>query len=177
MNFDIDHRAIAVKLFNRCWEILDELPVEGPREGPIVANAQTDELERAAYASLYHWSQIGDEKNIAIGEWMIAHMYMVLGQFAEAERFALRVIELCEGVGLGDYYLAYGYLEMARIRRASSASISSSPDFGNPALDSEMDEGAGGWRYWLNKAKAVEIADPQDREQFEGDLAKDGWGP
>jgi len=155
MNFDIDHRAIAVKLFNRCWEILDELPVEGPREGPIVASAQTDELERAAYASLYHWSQIGDEKNIAIGEWMIAHMYTVLGQYAEAERFARRVIELCEGVGLGDYYLAYGYLEMARIRRAQG----------------------GDYREWLNKAKAVEIADAEDREQFEGDLAKDDWGP
>ena len=153
MNFDIDHRAIAVKLFHRCWEILDALPLEGPREGPVTSSAHTDELERAAFASLYHWSQIGDAKNIAIGEWMIAHMYRVLGQYKEAERFAQKVIDHCEKNGLRDFYLAYGYLEMARIKKA----------LGQPMED------------WLTKAKSIEIPDEEDRLIFEKDLAKNGW--
>ena len=143
MNFDIDHRSIAVKLFNRCWELLDT-PESDPRN---------DELERAAFASLYHWSQIGDAKNVAIGEWMIAHMYLSLGRLAEAERFSDRVISGCEANHLADFYLAYGYLEKARIRRAQGQEYES----------------------WLAKAMAVKIEDPEEHAQFEGDLAKDKW--
>jgi tetratricopeptide (TPR) repeat protein len=143
MNTDFDHRALAVRLFNRCWELLD-VPESDPRN---------DELERAAFASLYHWSQIGDAKNIAIGEWMIAHMYFSLNRLAEAERFATKVINYCNASGLEDFYLAYGYLELARIRRARREEYAEA----------------------LSKAKAVKIFDDEDREHFESDLAKDGW--
>jgi hypothetical protein len=140
---EIDHRSLAVKLYNRCWELLD-LPASDPRN---------DELERSAFASLYHWWQIGDAKNVAIGEWMISHMYLALERYMEAERFADRVIELCRREGLEDFYLAYGYLEMARIKRAQN-----------------MD-----FHEWLGKARAVPIPDDDDRAVFEADLKKDGW--
>jgi len=140
---EVDHRSLAVKLYNRCWELLD-LPPADPRN---------DELERSAFASLYHWWHAGDAKNIAIGEWMISHMYLVLERYVEAERFANRVIELCRREGLADFYLAYGYLEMARIKRAQGF------DF----------------HEWLGKAKAVEMPDEEDRAVFESDLKKDAW--
>ena len=143
LKLDADHRSLAVKLYNRCWELLD-LPKSDPRN---------DELERSAFASLYHWWHAGDAKNIAIGEWMIAHMYLELERYPEAERFADRVVELCRREGLQDFYLAYGYLEMARIKRAQG-------------LD---------FREWLSRAKAVEIPDAEDREVFEADLKKEGW--
>lgn len=140
---ETDHRSLAVKLYNRCWELLD-LPPSDPRN---------DELERSAFASLYHWWHAGDEKNIAIGEWMIAHMYLALERYSEAERFAKRVIELCRREGLADFYLAYGYLELARIRKAQGQSH----------------------HEWLSKAKSVEIPDPDDLAIFESDLRKDSW--
>ncbi|MBC8066626.1 MAG: hypothetical protein H7Y17_17480 [Chlorobia bacterium] len=138
-------RKLAVSLYNRCWSLI-ESPGSPERD---------DELERSAFASLFHWSRVGDAKNLAIGEWMIAHMYLLLGRFGEAERFARRVIDVCGANGLEDFHLAYGYLEMARIERAR----------GN--ADSAAD--------WVARAKAVEIPDAEDREHFDEDLAPDGW--
>lgn len=138
-------RKLAVALYNHCWTLL-ETPASPERD---------DELERSAFASLYHWSQVGDATNLAIGEWMIAHAYLVLGRLEEAERFALRVVDICASNGLQDFYLAYGYLEMARTERARGNSAS--------AAD------------WLARAKAVEIPDADDQEVFEKDLAGDGW--
>ncbi|HJP83659.1 MAG TPA: hypothetical protein VJ835_09155 [Fimbriimonadaceae bacterium] len=138
---DIDHRQIAVQLFNRCWELL-----EAPR-----SPERDDELERTAFASLFHWAKVGTAKNIAIGEWMIAHVYLELNLLSEAERFARRVIVLCQAKGLEDFHLAYGYLEMARICRKR--------------IDSK-----GEVEKWLDLAKAVEITDPHDREHFQEDL-------
>ncbi len=138
-------RKLAVALYNQCWTLL-ESPASPERD---------DELERSAFASLYHWSKVGDATNLAIGEWMIAHAYLVLGRLAEAERFARRVVAICASNGLQDFYLAYGYLEMARIERTR----------GNSGLAAD----------WLAQAKAVEIPDAEDREHFEEDLVKEGW--
>lgn len=138
-------RKLAVSIYNQCWTLI-ESPASPERD---------DDLERSAFASLYHWSKVGDAKNLAIGEWMIAHAYLVLGKWAEAERFAKRVIDLCVSNGLQDFYLAYGYLEMARIERAR----------GN--AESAAD--------WLARARSVEIPDAEDREILEKDMASDGW--
>jgi len=139
-------RQLAVKLFNHCWTLLkiEDRTAE-----------QDDELERAAFASLYHWSKVGDATNLSIGEWMVAHIYLVLGRFPEAMRFAQRVMDLCRREGLTDFYLAYGHLEMARILQA----------MGKP------DEA----RAEAEKAKAIPIAEEDDREFFEKDLAAESW--
>ena len=141
---DIDHRKVAVQLFNHCWELLEAPP----------SPERDDELERSAFASLFHWSMAGTAKNIAIGEWMIAHVYLELSLLSEAERFARRVIALCQSEGMEDFHLAYGYLEMARICRNRN----------DEKVQVEK---------WLELAKAVHIPDPHDREHFQEDLQKE----
>lgn len=139
-------RQLAVKLYNHCWSLI--------RGGERTAE-QDDELERAAFTSLYHWSKVGNATNLAIGEWMIAHVYLVLGRLPEAARFAQRVIDLCTREGFADFYLAYGHLETARILRAMGK-----PDEAQVEAD---------------KAKAIPIAEEDDREIFEKDVAAENW--
>lgn len=140
------HRKLAVCLYNGIWKLLEK---------PSRSKDEEDYMERSAFASLYHWSLVGDATNIAIGEWMVAHVYVVLGCSDEATRFAERVIEHCEANGLGDFYLAYGYLEMARAMRVA----------GKGAVAQAFAE----------KARAVRIAEDDDRQLFAKDYAADGW--
>lgn len=140
------HRKLAVCLYNGIWPLLEK---------PSRSREEEDYMERSAFASLYHWSKVGDATNIAIGEWMIAHVYVVLGCPDEATRFAERVIEFCQANSLGDFYLAYGYLEMARAMRLA---------------DKEAVAQA-----FAEKARAVPIAEGDDRQLFAKDFAADGW--
>lgn len=149
IELDVDsatQRKIAVSLYNGLWPLLQ-------KEGRTAEDC--NEMERAAFASLYHWSKVGDATNIAIGEWMISHVYVSLGRIDDAIRFAQRTIDWCEQHSLADFYLAYGFLEMARALRVGGKHDNA--------------------KQYLDWAREVEIAEKGDREAFEKDLARDGW--
>ncbi len=151
IELDVDpgtHRKLAVGLYNGLWPLLEK---------DSRTADDNDEMERASFASLYHWSKVGDATNIAIGEWMISHVYVSLGRIEDAIRFAQRTIDTCERNGLSDFYLAYGFLEMARALR-----VAGRHDHAKQYLD------------W---AREVEIAADDDREIFRKDLETDHWGP
>jgi hypothetical protein len=60
-----EHRAVAVKTFNRCWEIL-----EAPR------SAESDaELLTTAHTSRFHWLIAGGAREAAIADWMVSRAY------------------------------------------------------------------------------------------------------
>ena len=139
-------KSIAKTLFNHVWTL-----IQSEARTPV----QDDEMEWAAMASLYHWSKVGDAGNLAIGQWQVAHVYLRLGRLEEAKRYAQKVIETCMGAGLGDFYLAYSYLELAR------------------ALRSEGKEGEA--HAYALKAKETPMADPHDQEHFDQDFKSDGW--
>jgi DNA-binding transcriptional MerR regulator len=139
-----DHRRLGKDLFNHVWTLL-ETADRTPE--------QTDEMIHAAHASRWHWTVGGDPANRARGEWQCSRVYAVLGRGEPALWHARRCVALCETFDLGDWDLAAAYEAMSRA-----------------SLVAGDDAAARDW-----KAKGIaalgEIADPDDREPIEADLA------
>ena len=72
-------RALAVRLFNRAWELLES----GGRSPD-----DDRELLASAVASRLHWEGIGTDENYAAGDWMVAHVASHLGHAGLALDFA-----------------------------------------------------------------------------------------
>jgi hypothetical protein len=62
-------RALAVRLFNRTWELLDAKRDE----------AVDREVLATAMASRLHWQGVGTDDNLAVGDWLVAHVASRLG--------------------------------------------------------------------------------------------------
>ena len=65
------HRALGAGLYNRCWDLLEI-------EDRTID--QDDELLATAYASAWHWRQVGHVANQARGHWMCSRVAAVLGR-------------------------------------------------------------------------------------------------
>ena len=141
------HRRLGVDLFNHVWRLLET--EERTAE-------QDDEMVHAAHASRLHWSRSGASdlpQRLAVGEWQCSRVYAVLGRPEPALHHARRCVALVEAGGLEDWVAASAYEAMAR---ASSVA-------GDRAAFDD----------WRSRARAATdaIADPEDREVIEGDLA------
>jgi hypothetical protein len=77
------HRALAVQLFNRTWELL-----ESPR-----SPADDRVMLASALASRLHWGGIGTAENYAVGDWLVAHVASHLGYCDVALDFAASAYE------------------------------------------------------------------------------------
>jgi hypothetical protein len=110
-------------------------------------------LVNCAHASAYHWSIAPECKpeNIARSEWLISRVYTVVGRSAEAQAHAERCLELCEQHSLADWDLGFAYEALARAARLAG------------------DESAAA--ALIERARGVEVADAEDRELLEQDLA------
>ena len=146
---DIDgatHRALGVALFNHVWTLLDK-----PDRSP----AETDEMIHAAHASRFHWSRAegAETFNLARGEWQCSRVYAVLGRGEPALWHARRCVAINEAAGTADWDIASAYEAMARANAVA----------GDPGAAAE----------WKARATAAldGIADKDDREVIEGDLA------
>jgi hypothetical protein len=101
---EVDHRQLAVNLFNQTWEYLDKQ-----------RTADEDyQMVLIAHASCYHWSQCGTELEQARGEWLISRVHSVLEQGSIALWHAQRSLDLCIKNGFGGFDLAFGYEAVAR---------------------------------------------------------------
>lgn len=100
------HQELAVGLFNNSWDLL--LKEDRTRE-------DEDILLNTVHASLFHWRQIGEAINILRGEWMIAHVYTVLGHKESALYHAENVLRIKAEIQPLDWDLAYCYEAMARV--------------------------------------------------------------
>jgi hypothetical protein len=138
----MDHRELAVAANNRTWELLGN---------DARTDADTREMVHVAHASLWHWLQCGDVENEQRGEWLVSHVYAVIGRAEPAVFHALRCLEITEAAGLQGFDRAYAYEAMGR------------------ALALANDETAAEWRARAEAAGA-EIADPEDRAIFEADF-------
>ena len=110
-------------------------------------------MVHCAHASAYHWSLAPECKpeNLARSEWLASRVYTVAGRREPARVHAERCFELCELHGLGDWDLAFAYEALARSSRLAGD--------------------ADATRKFLSLARSVEIADGEDRELLESDLA------
>lgn len=139
-------QKLAVALYNRTWTLLDK---------PDRTSAEDDEMIHGAHASRYHWGEVRDVEpvNLARGEWQCSRVYAVLGRAEPALWHARRCLAINEASGVRDWDIASAYEAMARACLVAG----------------DMD----GVATWKARATAAldEIADPDDREQIEGDLA------
>jgi tetratricopeptide (TPR) repeat protein len=120
---------------------------------------EDEEMLRAAFASLYHWTYAGTEIHQQRGEWMIAHVYSVLGNAGPAIKHAQRCLELTETHKdqMQDFDIAYAYEGMARAN-----ALAGDAETAKKYLE-------------LAKATGESIADAEDKEWFVGDLAGGDW--
>ena len=141
------HGGEGVALFNAVWEML-----EAAERTP----AQDDQMVHAAHASRWHWSQAGElagAQQLAVGEWQCSRVYSVLRRGEPALHHARASLAVCEEAGLGDWVLAAAYEALTRAAAVAGDEV--------------------GARDWLDRARAATaaIADPEDREVIEADLA------
>ena len=142
---EIDHRRLGVDLFNHTWTLLDK-----SERTP----GEDDEMLHAAHASAYHWSRVGAPENFARSEWQVSRVNAVLGRAEAAVHHAQRSLDHCREHGIGDWDLAFAYEALARAHKVAG------------------DEGD--YRRYLEfaRAAATRIAEDEDRELLERDLAE-----
>jgi uncharacterized protein YndB with AHSA1/START domain len=115
--------------------------------------AADEELLRLAYAAAYHWERAAGARpeNEVRASYLVSR---ALTETAQAHRglvSAERALTVCQEHGIGDFDLAYAHEARARALHA---------------LD-RTDEAAAAW----TAARAVEVADPEDRAIVEADFA------
>jgi uncharacterized protein YndB with AHSA1/START domain len=142
------HRAAAMEANNSTWELLDRAD-RSPDE--------VDDLLGRAYASTYHWRRAARRapENQARGSWLVSHVHAVLGHGELALYHADRCAAVVAEARLHDFDLAYAHEARARAL----------------ACLGRLDEAAAE----LAAARAVPIADDEDRKIIEGDLAAGPW--
>jgi len=138
-----EHRRLGIELYNRTWELL--------------AGADPDEAVDAAHASAHHWRHAAGATaaNRARSHWLCSHVYAVLGRPEPALHHAERCLAIVEGAPseMEDFDLPSAHEALARAYVAA----------GNAAEARIHVE--------LGRAAAAEIADAEEREQLESQLA------
>ena len=143
------HRHFAVAGFNRSWDLLDAADRDG---------AADDEMLAVAFASRWHWGEVGTAENRALGDPQIAKVASALRLGDTALRFASRALAVAEAEGWDGWRRASVYEGMAR------------------ACDAAGDEN--GRDGWMGRAREAldAIDDPAERSVIEEQLAQiPGW--
>lgn len=104
----LDHRQLAVSLFNRTWELLDQ---------NAWSHAEQAEMLTAAFASRHHWREVGEPRNFAVSDWQVSRVAAVLGYPDLAEEYAQRSLETASRARLGPFYEGYAHEALARAAR------------------------------------------------------------
>ena len=142
------HRRAGVDAHNSAWELLgrDDL-----------SDDEADDLLGRAYTSAHHWRRAARRgpENAARASWLLSRAHAVLGQGDAALHHADRCAGHVAGAGLDDFDLAYAHEARARALACLGR------------LDEAAEE--------LAAARAVPIADDEDRSIVTGDLASGPW--
>lgn len=101
----MDHKKQAITLFNETWDLIDKLNKTPDDEALMI---------HKAHASLYHWMQVGTPLNFQRGEWMVSHVYALLGRQEPALYHAERMMKLTKEHQIDDFDLTFAYEALAR---------------------------------------------------------------
>ena len=142
------HRQQAIDLFNFTWTLIDK-PDRTPGEDNLMIHA--------SHASRYHWSIVGTVVNDLRGDWQIAHVYTLLNLPERALHYAQLCLRQCQEQHIGDFDLAYAYEAVARALACAGRNV-------------EAQE-----CYRLAEQAGVHIAEEDDRQMFQKDLASGPW--
>jgi hypothetical protein len=144
----VHHQAFARSLNGLVWRLL-------ARTGRTAADDAR--MVDAAHAAQYHWREAGGPPATR-GEWLVSHVYAVLGRPEPALHHARRCLELAgTEAGVADFDHAYAAEAMARAL----------------ACAGDLDRAAA----WHSRATAAgaTITDDEDRKLFTEDLATGPW--
>jgi uncharacterized protein YndB with AHSA1/START domain len=143
----VHHRAFARSLNGLVWRLL-------ARTGRTADEAAR--MVDAAHASQYHWREAGGPPATR-GEWLVSHVYAVLGRPEPALHHARRCLALADGPGVADFDTAYAAEAMARAL----------------ACAGDLDQAAG----WHSRATAAgaTVTNDEDRKIFTEDLTTGPW--
>jgi tetratricopeptide (TPR) repeat protein len=149
-NLNEAHTHFAKAIFNHIWDLLGE-------ENRTIE--QDEEMIYAAHASAYHWLKVGTGLNHQRAEWMISHVYAVLGLGEAALRHAERCLKLTDEhrALLSDFDFAYVNEALARAYAALG------------------DQENAHKYYQTAKRTGQEIANNEDRKWFMSDLQSGEW--
>jgi hypothetical protein len=101
------HRHFARTLNGQVWGLLQQSER---------SRSEDEQMVYAAHASAYHWLQVGTGLHHQRAEWLIAHVYTVLGLAGAALRHATRCLGLAGEFAdlMQDFDWAYAYEGLAR---------------------------------------------------------------
>jgi len=142
------HRYLGIELNRLTWKFLEH---QGRTAG------EEDTMVHLAHSSKFHWSFAGTNVNAVRGDWLISHVYAVLGRSAEALHYAKLCLEGTEGEGFKDFDIAYAEEAMARAL-AASGDLTQANEFFQRA-----------------KQAGNAIVDPEDRMKFLSDFKAGPW--
>lgn len=100
-----EERELARTLFNQTWTLIEK------------ESRSPDEDERMihmAHASRFHWDNVGDDQNRAIGEWQCSRVYATLGRAEPALYHARRCLDYAGRPGAEAWLEASAYESLAR---------------------------------------------------------------
>lgn len=142
------HAQLARDLNAEVWRLLDRSDRSREDDAAMV---------NAAHASLHHWTIAGGPVEHARGEWLVSHVYAVLGRSEPAVFHAGRCMEICERHGIGGFDLGYAHEAWARAAAAAGD------------LDRARRHHA------IALAAADAMTDDEERTIYLGDLATGPW--
>jgi hypothetical protein len=145
-----EHERWAKQINGEAWKLLEQ---------DVRDDDEDERLILAAHASYYHWLHAGTNLHRQRGEWMLAHIYTVLGRDEPAAHHARRCAVLTERFRseMQDFDLAYAEEAVAR-----AAALTGDVETARRHRQSAEVLGA-------------RIADEEDRTIFLGDLQRGPW--
>lgn len=148
------HRWFGVQLNNDTWQTIEDESLDAH-----IAELDKERVLYAAYASAYHWRNVGNEANFARAEHLISRVAARLGEGALALRHARRCLELVEANPdvVEDWDLAFAHEALAR----------------GPAAVGEIPAARTHYEHAVEITRSV--SGPRDREILEKELARGPW--
>jgi hypothetical protein len=139
-----EHRALGIELYNTTWELLE-------------GGAAPDTVVDTAHASAFHWSHAAGATaaNRARSAWLCSHVYAVLGRSEPALHHAEQCLALVQDAPeeMEGFDLPAAYEALARAH-----AIAGHSEDARRFLE-------------LGRVEAAMIADAEDREHLESQLA------
>ena len=144
------HHYLGIELNGQTWRMLAKEKLSDEDKARMINYAK---------GSLYHWelSPMFKSVNRQRGEWLISHVYTIIGLEKQALEHAQLCMKLTKELELKDFDLAYAYEGLARAYALNKDSTNKRKYFD------------------LAKITSEKIKNPEDRKLFISDLEASPW--
>jgi len=137
-------RAFAVAAFNGAWDLIDKTDRTPDDDRQMLT---------LAFASRWHWGEIGTDENRAVSDWQVAHVASLIGEASLALSFAQAAYDTARSADLPDWMQASTAEGLARAH-ACAGDMASYEQYANEARE-----------------RCSRLDDEEDRELILGQLA------